>query len=232
MLIPNKHSGYQAGVRLYPFGGGGSSEGSVPGMGDSQIGNTGGTTPIGTGVSIPPPTSPTVFVPGMGDSQIGNTGGTTPIGTGISIPPPATPTVSVPGMGNSQIGNTGGITPIGTGVNIPPVTPPFRPMSGADQFYQPVYQPQYQDYNVGNRMGVSQFGQGMGGFNPYAMQMQTPFNPYTNSFQSQMGMGMQSPFRSSGPARPIVTRSAQARGTPNVMMRRAEGGIASLVGDE
>lgn len=107
-----------------------------------------------------------------------------------------------------------------------------RPLPGSAQFYQPVYQPQYQDYNMGNRMGVSQYGQGFGGFNPYMMQMQTPFNPYTNSF----GYGMQTPFSQPqsmmpnyGPSQPIVSRSAGMRGTPNVMMRRAEGGIASLV---
>lgn len=112
----------------------------------------------------------------------------------------------------------------------------------SQQFYQPVYQPQYQNYAMTNPMGVSQYGQGFGGFNPYAMQMQTPFNPYTNSY----GYGMQSPFayqqpmqqmaqpviRSSGPAQPIVSRSAGVRGTPNVMMRRAEGGITSLMDDE
>lgn len=42
---------------------------------------------------------------------------------------------------------------------------------------------------------------------------------------------MQTPFRSSGPSQPIVSRSAGMRGTPNVI-RRAEGGIASLVDDE
>lgn len=112
----------------------------------------------------------------------------------------------------------------------------------SQQFYQPVYQPQYQNYAMTNPMGVSQYGQGFGGFNPYAMQLQTPFNPYTNSY----GYGMQSPFayqqpmqqmaqpviRSSGPAQPIVSRSAGMRGTPNVMMRRAEGGITSLMDDE
>lgn len=109
-----------------------------------------------------------------------------------------------------------------------------RPLPGSAQFYQPVYQQQYQNYNMGNPMSVSQYGQGFGGFNPYAMQMQTPFNPYTNSY----GYGMQSPFSymqqpqtNYGPAQQIVSRSAAARGTPNVM-RRAEGGIASLVGDE
>ena len=241
-----------------------------------------------------------------------------------------------------------------------------RPLPGSAQFYQPVYQPQYQNYaNPYTAFNVSTYGtqpmtsaasswaagqglgqqhvtnsanswlqqnpgadmntmlnamrgvgmnaydvQGAGGFGNYGPsfgmpQMQTPFNPYTNSFDGfgggfgggfgsrggysftpdaplpegmvgtmggrgydpttgrsdlgtaggsgyftprasmfgefgmaspftqspQMNMGMQSPFRSSGPAQPIVSRSASMRGTPNVM-RRAEGGIASLVGDE
>lgn len=86
----------------------------------------------------------------------------------------------------------------------------------------------YSQY-VANQPGYS------GGFqnfapvgNPY--QMTTPFNPYTNSFQSPFSY-MQQPQTNYGPAQQIVSRSAAARGTPNVM-RRAEGGIASLVGDE
>lgn len=118
-----------------------------------------------------------------------------------------------------------------------------RPLAGSAQFYQPVYQPQYRDYNMGGRMGVSQYGQGFGGFNPYMMQMQTPFNPYTNSFGFDGfggfgGFGMQTPFSQPqpmmpnyGPTQPIVSRSAGVRGTPNVMMRRAEGGIADLVSE-
>lgn len=103
----------------------------------------------------------------------------------------------------------------------------------SQQFYQPVYQPQYQDYNMGNPMSVSQYGQGFGGFNPYAMQMQTPFM-YQQPTQQPVAQSVQTPFSSgmSQPRQPIVTRSAQVRGTPNVMMRRAEGGIASLVDDE
>lgn len=108
--------------------------------------------------------------------------------------------------------------------------------------------------------------------NPYAMQMQTPFNPYAqqtpfsyggmggyggnygnmggySGMGDYSGMGgysgayggmsstpqtpmAQSATRSSGPSQPIVSRSAGMRSTPNVMMRRAEGGIASLVDDE
>jgi hypothetical protein len=102
-----------------------------------------------------------------------------------------------------------------------------------------------------NRTDIQAFG-GVNNYGPQmAMpQMQTPFNPYTNSFgggfgggfmpqqfQPQMGMGMQTPFSSgmsqpprisSGPAQAIVSRSAGMRGTPNVM-RRAEGGITSLM---
>lgn len=227
MLIPNKYSGYQAGVRLYPFGGGGG--GGQPGMGDSQIGNTGGTTPVGTGVAIPPPPPPPQpqvmtgqiynqnLQRGMTDEQMRT------MRSGPGQDSPFLYDSTSPNQWNEAVTQAAMQSPTG------------RPMIGSAQFYQPVYQPQYQDYNMGNRMGVSQFGQGMGGFNPYAMQMQTPFNPYTNSFQPQMGMGMQTPF-SSGMSRPrqqpIVTRSAQVRGTPNVMMRRAEGGIASLVDDE
>lgn len=97
------------------------------------------------------------------------------------------------------------------------------------QFFQPVYQPRYQNYAYTNPMGISQYGQQVGGFDPYMMQ--TPFNPYSGGFD----YGMQTPFSmmpNYGPTQPIVTRSAGMRGTPNVMMRRAEGGIASLMDNE
>jgi len=77
---------------------------------------------------------------------------------------------------------------------------------------------------------------GMGGFMP---QMQTPFNPYMNQYQSPfsyqqpMQQQMQQPQQMQpnyGPSQAIVGRSSQMRGTPNVM-RRAEGGIASLMDD-
>lgn len=197
-------------------------------------------------------------------------------------------------------------------------SPTGRPFAGSDQFFQPVYQTQYQNYanpltafntstygttparsnasqwwqNQGatdqqymdrlrsqapsyQNMNIGQLAQGMqqfgispsdmqaagsyggstfGGFNPgsYMPQMQSPFNPYTNSsgyggfggygggyqpsYGGYSGYGMQSPFNyqqpaippNYGPSQPIVSRSAQMRGTPNVM-RRAEGGIASLM---
>jgi hypothetical protein len=121
-------------------------------------------------------------------------------------------------------------------------SPTGRPMAGSDQFFQPVYQPQYQNYNMGNFMGVSQYGQqpSYGGFGGgygggygggFMPQMQTPFNPYMNQYQSPFSYQQPMPQRtSSGPSQAIVGRSSQMRGTPNVM-RRAEGGIASLMDD-
>ena len=107
--------------------------------------------------------------------------------------------------------------------------------------------------------GYGGFGSPMGGLSPYAtnpfsyqqqsyqpqMQMQNPYSYQQPSYQQQYNpYQMQSPFsfqqpmqqaqpvipRSSGPSQAIVGRSSQMRGTPNVM-RRAEGGIASLVDD-
>jgi hypothetical protein len=62
--------------------------------------------------------------------------------------------------------------------------------------------------------------------------MNTPFNPYTNSYQQQSPFSyqQQQPQPNYGPSQAIVGRSSQMRGTPNVM-RRAEGGITSLMDD-
>jgi len=89
-----------------------------------------------------------------------------------------------------------------------------------------------------DRSGGDYSGQG----NPYPQQQ---FNPYTNQYQTpfsyqQPQQQMQTPFSyqqpmaqrtSSGPSQAIVGRSSQMRGTPNVM-RRAEGGIASLLDND
>jgi hypothetical protein len=68
----------------------------------------------------------------------------------------------------------------------------------SSQFYQPIYQSQYQNYNTGNRMGVSQYGQqqqfggGFGGFGGgfgggFMPQMQTPFQQPMQSMQRPTG---------------------------------------------
>ena len=66
-----------------------------------------------------------------------------------------------------------------------------------------------------------------GGYQGYMPPMQTPF-----SYQQPMQQPMQQAQRtSSGPSQAIVGRSSQMRGTPSVM-RRAEGGIASLLDND
>ena len=106
---------------------------------------------------------------------------------------------------------------------------PARKALGANQAdLQQAY-----EYNPQQQFGG--FGGGYGG--NFMPQMQTPFNPYMNQYQSPfsyqqpMQQQMQQPARPNyGPSQAIVGRSSQMRGTPNVM-RRAEGGIASLVDD-
>jgi hypothetical protein len=97
--------------------------------------------------------------------------------------------------------------------------------------------------------GYGGFGSPMGGLSPFVTgpmpQMQTPFSYQQPSYQQQYNpYQMQSPFSyqqpmqqaqpaippNYGSSTPIVSRSAGFRGTPNVM-RRAEGGIASLMDD-
>lgn len=287
----------------------GGSTGGMPGTGDSQIGNTGGTTGVGTGVFIPPPPQPQTMTAqiynqnlqsGMTDAQMRT------MRSGPGEDSPFLYNSTSPNQWNEAVTQAAMQSPTG------------RPLAGSAQFYQPVFQSQYTNYarpatqfdvstygtqpvqsplsasgasrasinntignyfqqnpnsdmnatlaamrNAGiNRTDIQQWG-GVNNYGPQMSlpQMQMPFNPYTNSFgggfmpqmqspfsfqpqfQPQMGMGMQTPFSSgmsqpapqrvsSGPARAIVSRSSGMRGTPNVMMRRAEGGVTSLMDDE
>lgn len=73
-------------------------------------------------------------------------------------------------------------------------SPTGRPLAGSAQFYQPVYNSSYQNYNTGNATNVSQYGQQQpaqqpsmfggqmqgGGYGAYGMN--NPFSPYSNSF--------------------------------------------------
>jgi hypothetical protein len=111
----------------------------------------------------------------------------------------------------------------------------YSPMSNPFSYQQQSYQ-QPQQYNP-----YQQYEQSLGSYNPY--QMQSPFSYQQPSYGGysnyDSGYNYQQPTpekptlpppRSSGPTSPIVGRSAGFRGTPNVM-RRAEGGIASLMDD-
>jgi hypothetical protein len=163
MLIPNKYSGYQAGIRLYPFGGGGGGGSSQPGMGDSQVGNTGGTTGI-TGAVVPPP--PPYANMAVNTQQgydtlrsaagqpWGQSGGQyndllTQGFTSNQIRDSAGQMYGAPSNENfNQLVTNAGMT-----------SPTGRPLAGSAQFYQPVQQQQYQNYaNPYTAFNVSTYG--------------------------------------------------------------------------
>lgn len=129
----------------------------------------------------------------------------------------------------------------------------LNPQSLFDQFSGAVNQARQNPNDRYGQYYQNQTGYG-GGYQGYMPQMQSPFsyqqpmqqrqapfNPYTNQYQTpfsyqQPQQQMQTPFSyqqpaaqpNYGPSQAIVGRSSQMRGTPNVM-RRAEGGIASLL---
>jgi hypothetical protein len=116
---------------------------------------------------------------------------------------------------------------------------PARKQLGANQAdlmsaYQYNPQQQQQQFNGGYGGGFGgqqqNYGGGYGG--GFMPQMQTPFNPYMNQYQSPFSyqQPMQQAQPNYGPSQPIYSRSTQGRGTPN-MRRYAEGGIASLMDD-
>ena len=83
-----------------------------------------------------------------------------------------------------------------------------------------------------NRTDIQSWG-GVNNYGPQMSfpQMSTPFNPYTNSYQSPFSTQAPMARTSSGPSQAIVGRSSSLRGTPNVVARKAKGGIASLMDD-
>lgn len=322
MLIPTKFSGYQAGIRLYPGGGGGSGGPAPQSSFEAMTGKNatdmqgrplgGNTNTSNTSTSDTPQFTvdqgPTPFVGPRTPSQVGRTmPGEAPALQPIyksqynNYANPLT-AGSVSNYGTMQgpsAGYMAATAPGGQGLgNYYQGLQQF----GAQQSSQP-YGMDYATFNPARKeLGASQgdlmaaysynpYG-GMGGMGGQLPQMQTPFNPYTNSYQSPFsyGGGYQSPFnyggggaqlpqsmyggvyggmggmggmggqqqfmqqpqqymqqpqqymqqpsapaapiapRSSGPSQPILSRAAMARGTPNVM-RRAEGGITSLLDD-
>jgi len=196
MIIPNKHSGYQAGIRVYPLGGGG--------------GGGGESTPAP--VAPPPPPPPAWANLGVNTERGYN--------TLMQTQAPGTTGQQKGGLYNNMLSQgfnddqirSSADTLFGKQSNSDwsqlaqyagQQSPTGRPLPGSAQFYQPVYQSQYQNLNTGNRMGVSQYGQNMGGFGggftPQTQQptmfggqmqgggygqfgMNNPFSPFSNSF--------------------------------------------------
>jgi hypothetical protein len=73
----------------------------------------------------------------------------------------------------------------------------YTPQDMSRQFYQPVYMPSYQDYNQGNPLAVSQYGQDysspFGQFvNPFSYSQQF-YAPQANYMGGQ-GIGGLNPF--------------------------------------
>jgi hypothetical protein len=115
-------------------------------------------------------------------------------------------------------------------------------------YQQQSYQQQYNPYQMQSPFSFQQpsyggyGGYGGGNFIPDAPLSEgmmgtmggTGYDPVTGRMDlgTAGGSGQYTPAppRSSGPSQAIVGRSSQVRGTPNVM-RRAEGGIASLMDD-
>ena len=225
MLIPTKFSGYQAGIRFYPGGGGGSSgpapQSSFEAMtGKSATGTQGNTNTSNTSTSnIPPFTvdqGPTPFVGPRTPSQIGRTmPGETPAPQPIyksqynNYANPLT-AGSVSNYGTVEApsrGYMGAIAPGGGGLaNYYQGLRDF----GKEQGSQP-YGMKYDEFNpMRKAIGATQSDliaansynpmQGYGYGGGQLPQMQTPFNPYTNSYQSPFsyGGGYQSPFNYGG----------------------------------
>jgi hypothetical protein len=147
------------------------------------------------------------------------------------------------GINRTDIQQWGGVNNYGP--QIPSLQPQtaFNPYTNSFGRFTPQQQvmPQMQ---TPFRQPANNFG---GGFVPqqqFVPQMQSPFSyqPVTQQLPQYVSDTIRDldayksrPVAqrvSSGPSQPIVTRSSGMRGTPNVMMRRAEGGITSLVDAE
>ena len=209
MIIPSKHSGYQAGIRLYPGGGDGGGGG---GGGVDPNAGEGGVTGLGTNAGGNNPAGGS----GAAGFHSGPGGLFGPVNTGgLSgyVDPSGASPVSFDGggYGSNNTSNNSTIKPVTpTPVNPTPVTPPPANSN--------IYKSQYQNYaRPTTQFSTSNFGdfgesgllgasraldfmrsnglnredfQTYGGLNNYGPQMsmpqaqtQQPFNPYTNSSQ-------------------------------------------------
>jgi hypothetical protein len=166
MLIPNKHSGYQTGIRLYPGGGssgqmgtGNSGGGQFTGFGGSNISTYNPSTPAwGTTEQSKADYYNQQLGAGQNDQQIRSNVDST--------------------LGGSQSDANWGRLVQTAGTR----SPTGRPMPGSAQFFQPIYNEQYQNYNTGNPMNVSQYGQ-----QQPQVSFSQPFNPYTGGFAGGFG---------------------------------------------
>jgi len=231
MIIPNKHSGYQAGIRRYYIGGGGGGGISFAPQADPYTSaNRPNYVPVGANGQVNQP----IFQPKYENYNTGNSMNVSQYGqqpsygdnfggypdgmyrTQTAMPQQSQQPQQQTYMFGGQM-QGGGYGQFGTNN---PYSPYSNTFLNIDQNINRGTQAQKVDAyrNSLNR-----------GFNDQQIQNQVTglFGPQnfadTNYLQSQA----QPAQTNYGPSRAIVGRSAQMRGTPNVM-RRAEGGIASL----
>jgi hypothetical protein len=195
MIIPSKHSGYVNCVRLYNGGGGGGGAsasvadsggtGSNPGFSITDGGTTGTTSGTTTTTPAVAPWGTTQqSKANYYNSQLGMGQNDAQIRASVE--------------GNTQFGGPQSNVDWNTLIQTAAMNNPTgRPMAGSGQFYQPVYQQQYQNYNTGNPMGISQYGQQPSGGLP---QMQTPFS----MFGGQMMGGGYGQFGDNNPYNPFT----------------------------
>jgi hypothetical protein len=149
------------------------------------------------------------------------------------------------GVNRTDVQAAGGYNNYGPQMSMPQMQTPFNPyaagygqqMQSPFSFQQPSYQPpmqtpfsyQQQSYQPSYQQQSYQpsYQPSYGGYGDYGYSA-----PMQSNYQQPMQQAPAQPVapRSSGPTTPIVGRSSGFRGTPNVM-RRAEGGIASLMDD-
>lgn len=195
MIIPSKHNGYVNGVRRCNGGGGGggasasvADSGANPGFtitnGDASgaTGTTSGTTT--TTPAVAPWGTTQQSKANYYNSQLGMGQNDAQIRASVE--------------GNTQFGGPQSNVDWNTLIQTAAMNNPTgRPLAGSGQFYQPVYQQQYQNYNTGNPMGISQYGQQPSGGIP---QMQTPFS----MFGGQMMGGGYGQFGDNNPYNPFT----------------------------
>lgn len=262
MIIPNKHNGYQAGIRRYYIGGGGGGGISFAPQADPYTSaNRPNYVPYGTNGQFNQP----IFQPkyenyntgnSMNVSQYGQQPSYGGMGRNNFTPDAPLPEGMVGTMGGTGYDPVTGRSDLGTA-------------GGSGQFTSQTMQPQQQTSMFGGQMQGGGYGQ-FGTNNPYSPYSNSflninqnanlgtnadKINTYRNSLdrgfndqqiqnqvtglfgqqpqgemnylQTQARLPVQPAQTNYGPSRAIVGRSSQMRGTPNVM-RRAEGGIASL----
>jgi hypothetical protein len=216
MIIQNKHSGYQAGIRRYCMGGGGFSP--APNADPYTSANRPNYVPFGTNGQYNQP----IYQP---QSQNYNTGNSMNVSQYGQQPQNFSSQTMQPAQQTSMFGGQmqgGGYGQFG-------MNNPYSPYSNSFLNID-------QNINRGtitDKVGAYRDSLNRG-FNDQQIQNQVTglFGQQTqgdtNYLQTQARLPVPPALTNYGPSQAIVGRSSQMRSTPNVM-RRADGGIASLV---